>query len=206
MDIEKRGFAVTFYAVPFSALLLAQLSSLINLAAVMDARSFIIYLLIDLLFILSLSLVLGNSLLEAAMILFEDRKKSVLSKILYGGKAFLPIKPIIFVVVFTACYVYLSNNPQNSNFLKSLIMLLPSAALFFNAKFFLSGRVRYISGSYISFKKRFSQMISYYFGDDGRLIFITVEGNEIDTGLLLSGEEIKALEKECSANGLKLKN
>lgn len=206
MNVEKKSFAVIFYIVPFFALLLAQLGSLINLAVTIKFSGFIIYLLIDLLFILSLSLVLGNSLLEAAIAFFEDRKKSDFSKILYGGKAFLPIKPIIFVVVFTACYVYLSYDPQNSGFLKSIIMLLPSAALFFNAKFFLSGRVRYISGSYICFKKKFSEMLSYYFNADGSLVFVTVEGNEIDTGILLTGDDLTAFGKECEANGLKVRN
>lgn len=206
MDIKKKSFVVLLYALPFAALLLIQLGNFISVAVTARINIFIVYLLSSLLFSISLSLVIGRILLEASLSFFEDRKHSDLIKILYGGKAFLPVKPIVFVVVFTAAFIYLSYDLQSLNFFKCIMMLLPSAALLSNLQFFLSGRIRFISGSYISYKKDFNEIISYYFDVDGKLVFITVDGNEINTGLLLTGDNLAAFEKECTANGLKSKN
>ena len=72
-----------------------------------------------------------------------------------------------------------------------------------NAHHFLSGRVRFINGVYLFYQGRFSVIFSYYKDETGTLVFVTDEGNLVNTGATAANTDFKAIEAEFMKNGLK---
>lgn len=206
MDIQKlseKKVVLAIYLIPFVLLVCASLNFLVYLAGAWKISVFVPFVIFHLLFLLSLSAVCGNLMIEVSLELLEDSKNSSLNKLLYGGRRFLPVRNIVFVVAFIAGYVYLTGLLSYISSLQLLMLVIPSLAILFNSRYFVSGRIRFISGTYIFYKNRFCTVISYYMDENGALVFLTDEGTQVATGNTAADSDFKALEAEFQKNGLK---
>ena len=206
MDIKKlseKKTVLAIYFIPFVLMLCACLNFLFYISGVCKASVFIPFVIFHLLFLLSLSAVCGNVMIEIFLELLEDNKNSSLNKLLYGGRRFLPVRNIVFVAAFIAGYIYLTGLLSNISALQLFMLVIPSFAILFNARYFVSGRVRLISGTYMFYKNRFYSIFSYYKDENGALVFLTDEGTQVETGNTAADSDFKALQAEFQKNGLK---
>lgn len=160
---------------------------------------------VHLFFILSLSAVLSNILIEAFLSLLERSSKSCVFETLYGGRRFFPLRSYVFVAVFIIAYIFLSLN-TNQSILHTLILILPPAAVMFNAPRFLSRRIRCLNGSYIIYSGRFKTVFSYYENDGGHFCVILNDGKTVDTGIGVTEIDFPKLETEFKNSSLKANN
>lgn len=204
MDVLKNGekYKALFYAPPFAALLCGSLDFLVFTAGSLPARAVFPAVVIHLLFLLALSAVCCNIMIELFLSAFEDRENSSLRKLLYGGRRFLPIKPAVFVLIFVVLYVILARRLSNFSALRLLVLAVPAFAVFFNARYFLSGRVRLINGTYILYERGFKRILSYNVDENGKLLFIKDDGGAVETGLSITDKAFGKLEAEFQKNGL----
>lgn len=208
MDVQKDGkkFKAAFYLLPFVLMLCGCLNFIIFVAKFLPASTFAAFAAFHLLFLLSLSAVFGNVAIETCLAMFENRKDSSLHDSIYGGRRFLPVRPAVFVAVFIACYIFLTQLLPYIGSFKLLILIVPSFAVFMNAPHFISGRVRFINGRYMLYQGNFSVLFSYYIDEHGFLVFVTEEGKLLKTDAMESDMNFKAIEAEFLKNGLKSGN
>lgn len=195
-----------FYATPFFIILGGCLNFLVFVAKSLPSAAIFPFVIIHLLLLLSLSCVCGNIMIEICLAAFENREDSALRDLLYGGRRFLPIKSAVFVAVFVVLYLILSQMLTYLSPLKLLILAVPAFAVFLNARYFLSGRVRFINGTYMLYQGGFKTVFSYKTDENGSLVFITDDGEIVKTGIFQADAEFKALETEFHKNGLKCAN
>lgn len=161
------------------------------------------FVLIHILFLLSLGAVSGSIIIEYSTAFLADYGKSRIKEFLYDGKEFLPLRTFIFIGVFTALYIFLACTLNLNGTIGELILLIPPFAIFFNARRILSRRVRFINGHYIYYDGKLNTVISYYTDVEGKLIFVTNDGKLKNTGATAADTDFKALGEELSRNGLK---
>lgn len=191
-----------FYLLPFVSMLVVSLGFIFGAAFTLPINDFVLFVFVHLLFILSLSAVAGNVLIETALCFFEDIKNSSELRKIYEKRVFVPIKPLVFVIIFIGIYIYLASDFSSLSAAKLGIMVLPSFALLINSKYFISERVRFISGKYLAYNKRFHVMLSHTVSDGNKIEFITVEGEPFETDAAITDIDYKAFCEECRKNGL----
>ena len=206
MDIQKlsdKKYTAVLYLIPFVLMLCGCLNFIFYTAYTLPTSNFAVFVIFHLLFLLSLSAVCGSLMIEFFLALFEDGKNSSLHSLIYGGQMFLPIRTFVFVAAFIAGYIVMMRFLPHMNSLKLLMLIIPSLAIFMNAHHFLSGRVRFINGVYLFYQDRFNIIFSYYKDENGTLVFVTDEGNLLNTGATAASADFYALEAEFLKNGLK---
>lgn len=201
--LNSRSFKIIFRLVPFAVLLSGSFNYLAGIifggGSTNEKLSATV---IHLLFILALSAVLSNILIETLLSLFERSSKSCLFEILYGGRRFFPLRSYVFVAAFIIAYIFLSAN-SNQSALYMLISVLPPAAIAFNAPRFLSRRIRRINGSYIIYSGHFRTVFSYYTDESGNFCVILNDGKKADTGVNVTEIDFQKLEAEFKNSNLK---
>lgn len=202
----KRKQTLLFYLVPFLALLISEVNYLINSFTQLDLGKFIIFIFVNILFILSLSETIGKILLENVLNFFEDKEKSPVLIALYSQTNFSVIKPLIIIFIFIGLFIFLSVNLSEMGILKLLVMLIPSVAVFLNSKSLINNRVRLINSKYIIFKNQFENIISFYINSEDNISFLCSDGTMIDTNFKQTSVDYEAFKNECLTNGLKTKN
>jgi len=115
----------------------------------------------------------------------------------------MPLRPIIFIVIFIACYIIFASPEDYSSDFRELILLIPSSAIVINARMLISGRIRYINGHYMYYNGKFNFIMSYNTDEQGNLVFITEDGTLKETGVSRESSDFKALTEEFKRNGLK---
>lgn len=206
MDIKNNGnkYKALFYAVPFCAGLCGSVNFLIFVAKSLPAAAVFAFVVIHLLFLLSISAVCGNIMIEICLFAFENRKNSALRQLIYGGRRFLPVKSAVFVLIFVVLYVILTQMLADINPVKLLVLAVPAIAIFLNSRYFLSGRVRLIGDTYLLFQSGFKAVLSYKTDELGNLVFVTDDGETLKTGVSQADGAFKTLEEEFQKNGLAL--
>lgn len=205
MDIEKfnsRTYKLVLYLLPFALLLVTQLNYLLFMAKVLQPSSYILFVLLHLFFLLTAANLLTVILLEILFSLFEDRKKSSLYTLLYKDLALIPVRPVLYTAIFIAAYVILLNILTLRTSYQFLILLIPIFAIAMNIRHFYSGRIRYINGRYLLYKQDVRSVFSYSTNENGRLVFLTDDGQIIETDVTISDPAFKQLEAEFNTNAL----
>lgn len=197
-------FRTAVYIVSFVVLLCASFNYLIYVPQqLLNFGLAVLFIFLHLLFLVSLCAALGNIVIESALSLFNDTEKSEVETRLYGGKRFMPLRSIIFIVVFVVCYIILASPKDYSSDFRELILIIPSVAIVINARMLVSGRIRFINGHYIYYNGKFNSIMSYSADEQGNLVFITEDGALKETGLSKESSDFKALAEEFKRNGLK---
>lgn len=205
MDIEKinsRTYKLVLYFLPFALLLFTQLNYLLFMAKMLQTSSYILFVLLHLFFLLTVANLLTVILLEILFTLFEDRKKSSVYTLLYKGRVYIPIRPMLYVAVFIAAYVVLLSILTLQTSYQFLILLIPIFAIAMNIRHFCSGRIRYINGRYLLYKQNVRFVFSYSADENGRLVFLTDDGKILQTDITIADPAFKQLEAEFTANAL----
>ncbi|MEG6572851.1 hypothetical protein V6C21_10135 [[Clostridium] cellulosi] len=204
MKREKLNlFRTTAYIVSFVVLLSSSFNYLIYVSQLLNFSHAVLFIFLHLLFLVSLCAALENIIIESALSLFNDTEKSEVEARLYGGKRFMPLRPIIFIVIFIACYIIFASPEDYSSDFRELILLIPSSAIVINARMLISGRIRYINGHYMYYNGKFNFIMSYNTDEQGNLVFITEDGTLKETGVSRESSDFKALTEEFKRNGLK---
>lgn len=196
---------ILFYIVPFIVILISQINYFINCFSQLDMGKYIIFVFINIIFILSLSQALGNIFIEASLNLSEDKDKTPSLTGFYKEKKFSIIKPLIIIAVFAGLFIFLSVNLREMGILKLLVMLIPPVAIFINSKFLIDYRVRFINSEYLYFKKQFTHIISFFVNAEDNVTFLCDDGNMIETAVNRTSFDFETFKTECIKNGLKTK-
>jgi hypothetical protein len=208
LQIDERKFRHLYFILPFAALVFSNLGFLIDTAKTMPAKPYFLFIAVHLLFLASLAEVTKKILIELSLEFFEDSKNSIQLKTIFSNKGTFPVKSSIFVAVFVGIYVYLSLGAWSLSYLKLFVMIIPSAALLLDSKYFLSGKIRFISGKYLCFdreKRGFCVMLSCFVNEENKIVFLAVDGTKIETDISVTDIDFCAFEEECRRNGLVLK-
>lgn len=204
-DLTENKFLILFYLVPFLGLLLGNLNFIISYLFSLPVPLFILFIVANLLFLLSLSSTIGNILISLVFNYFEDKEKSKNLIALYSKNNNQFIKPLIIILIFSALYIYLTMGIYQLSTLTLLVMLIPSVAIFINSKFFINDRVRFIKSHYVYFKNRSEHIISFFLNTDDEIVFLTEEGKNINTNVNQTAINFEDFSQECKANGLNAK-
>lgn len=204
MDKDNTNkFLVAIYPVSFLFLLCSSLNLLISISRRLSFAGAATAVSMHILFLLSICAVFSNVFTEYSLSFFDNKEKSRVSELLYGGKRYLPLRSLITIAIFIACYVILTYIMDWHETIGELVLLVPGFAIIFNAGRISSKRVRFINGKYQYFDGKLHTIISYYTDVRGRLVFINDDGKLYDTGVTADGTDFKALGDEFKQNGLK---
>ncbi len=205
MDVQKLNsvkLRAIFYLIPFVLMLAASMSYLLFIIRVFPFYARFPAILFQFLFLLSLSNVCANLTMEIYLTLIQGAGKSEINSILYKGSCFFPLRAALFVVIFIACFIVLTQTTNYTSAIANLIMLVPPFAIFINARYFISGRLRFIGGTYLVYTDSFKKIFSYFADENGFLCFITENGQTIKTEILTIGIDFEKLVAEFSHNNL----
>lgn len=204
MKKEKLNlFRTAAYIVPFVVLLCTNLNYLIFVSEKLIFGKTVLFIVIHLLFLVSLSAVLGNIIIESALTLFGDTEKSEIETRLYSGSKFMFLRPLVFIIVFVVCYIDLTSSTDYFSDFRQLILLISTGAVALNARMLISGRIRFINGHYIYYDGKFNFIMSYSTNEQGQLVFITEDGRLKNIGVSQEDSNFKPLIEEFKKNGLK---
>ena len=95
MDIQKlsdKKYTAALYLIPFVLMLCACLNFIYYTAYTLPTSNFTVFVAFHLLFLLSLSAICGNLMIELFLALFENSKNSSLHNLLYDGQQVLAHK------------------------------------------------------------------------------------------------------------------
>jgi hypothetical protein len=199
-SVKLRAF---LYLTPFVLMLAGSFSYIIEICRDFPLSASLPLVAFQCLFLLSLSALFANLTTEIYLTLFQRAGKSEIDNILYGGSSIFPLRAGVFVTIFILGYILLTQVIPYQSTLQTLMLLIPSVAIFMNAHHFISGRIRCIGGVYLIFKERFSVVFFYYVDDSGYLCIFAQDGQSINTGVKTTDIDFEKLEAEFAQNGLK---
>lgn len=188
------------FLIPFALMLCASMPYILIVLRAFSPSVSIAVTAFHLLFILSLSAVCENLMLEIILSLIERAGKSIINQLLYKGKVLFPIRPLFFVIIFIVFYIILTQIISYQSPVQRLVLIVPSIAILLNTRHFISSRIRCISGSYIIYKNKFQAVFSYFVNDKDNFCVITDDGTSVDTGISTADFDYSKLEAEFSKN------
>lgn len=194
--LNGRLFRAAVLLTPFACLLGVSLPYLLLLLRAVPSPAVLALAAAEhLLLLLGLTAVCRNLLVELLLWGVTDSGEGSVYRILYGGNRFFPLRSAVFVALFVAGYVLLTQLKPYASPLRALILLVPPVALWLNAPHFLSRRVRTVGGRCFLYDGRFRTVFSYFTDDNGLFCVITDAGKTVSTGVGVSSFDLGALEK-----------